>query len=161
MINKQNLWFVTMFSLILVLGIYYVTLADETLNMESIVDNSAPVISISETDALTALKIANDEAVLEQIEEYQSIILNTSSSLSERNDAYENLQLVQSNIQKTEEIAKIILEKLNLNAFIKIDGDKINVTISENEHSSEIANNIIKEVQNLFEKQMYITVKFS
>ena len=33
MINKQNLWFVTLFSLILVLGIYYVTMGDETLSV--------------------------------------------------------------------------------------------------------------------------------
>ena len=29
MINKQNLWFVTLFSLILILGIYYVSIDDE------------------------------------------------------------------------------------------------------------------------------------
>ena len=33
MINKQNLWFVTLFSLILVLGIYYITMKDETLSV--------------------------------------------------------------------------------------------------------------------------------
>ena len=30
MINKQNLWFLTLFSLILILGIYYVTLPNTT-----------------------------------------------------------------------------------------------------------------------------------
>ena len=35
MINKQNLWFVTLFSLILVLGIYYVTMKDESLTVLS------------------------------------------------------------------------------------------------------------------------------
>ena len=29
--NKQNLWFLTLFSLILVLGIYYVTMPNELL----------------------------------------------------------------------------------------------------------------------------------
>ena len=31
MINKQSLWFVTLFSLILVLSIYYVTMSDNSL----------------------------------------------------------------------------------------------------------------------------------
>ena len=31
MINKQSLWFVTLFSMILVLSIYYVTMKDDTL----------------------------------------------------------------------------------------------------------------------------------
>ena len=33
MINKQNLWFITLFSLILVLGIYYVSMGDETVKV--------------------------------------------------------------------------------------------------------------------------------
>ena len=31
MINKQNLWFLTLFSLILVLSVYYVTMPNELL----------------------------------------------------------------------------------------------------------------------------------
>ena len=31
MINKQNLWFVTLFSLIIILGIYYVSIDDEVV----------------------------------------------------------------------------------------------------------------------------------
>ena len=31
MINKQNLWFLTLFSLILVLSVYYITMPNELL----------------------------------------------------------------------------------------------------------------------------------
>ena len=31
MFNKQNLWFITLFSLILVLGVYYVTIPSDVL----------------------------------------------------------------------------------------------------------------------------------
>ena len=31
MINKQNLWFLTLFSLILILGVYYVTIPNDLL----------------------------------------------------------------------------------------------------------------------------------
>jgi len=31
MLNKQNLWFLTLFSLILILGIYYVTMPNDLL----------------------------------------------------------------------------------------------------------------------------------
>ena len=37
MVNKQNLWFVTLFSLILVLGIYYVSMSDESLRSLTLV----------------------------------------------------------------------------------------------------------------------------
>ena len=32
MINKQNLWFISLFSLIMVLSIYYLTMSDDTLS---------------------------------------------------------------------------------------------------------------------------------
>ena len=40
MINKKNLWFLTLFSLILVLSIYYITMPNELLitNNDEIID---------------------------------------------------------------------------------------------------------------------------
>lgn len=160
MINKQNLWFVTLFSMILVLGVYYVTLADESLNIAKITENSSPVISISESDVLTALRVANDESNLELVSMYESILLDNDASLAEKNDAYDNLQNIQDNMSKTEEIQKIIKEKFSLDAFIKIASDQINITIDGNNHDTELANNIIREIQTKYDSQMYITVKF-
>ena len=50
MINKQSVWFVTLFSLILVLSIYYVTMNDNSLagileNTTNTTTTSAPVNS--------------------------------------------------------------------------------------------------------------------
>ena len=54
----------------------------------------------------------------------------------------------------------MITEKFKYDSFIKIDGDAISITIASKEHSKEIANKIIREVQNLYDKQKYITIKF-
>ena len=54
----------------------------------------------------------------------------------------------------------MIKEKFNLNSCVKIEGDKISVTVDDKDASVEKANNIIKEVQSLYDTQMYITVKF-
>lgn len=161
MLNKQNLWFITLFSLILVLGVYYVTIGDESLNYESIVDNSSLVLSITETSALTALQVANDEEVLDELAMYESVILDNYSTVDEKNDAYNSIQTIQNNESKCTEIESLILEKFSLEAFVKIDGDTISVTISSTDHDEELANSIIVEVQNLYETQMYITVKFA
>lgn len=161
MLNKQNLWFITLFSLILVLGVYYVTIGDESLNYESIVDNSSLVLSITETSALTALQVANDEEVLDELAMYESVILDNYSTVDEKNDAYNSIQTIQNNESKCAEIESLILEKFSLEAFVKIDGDTISVTISSTDHDEELANSIIVEVQNLYETQMYITVKFA
>ena len=57
MINKQNLWFLTLFSLILVLSIYYLTMPDEVLKTVKTQDNNTKeTVNIEESDALTALR---------------------------------------------------------------------------------------------------------
>ena len=45
MINKNNLWFLTLFSLILILGVYYVTLPSDVLDKIIIKDKvEEPVV---------------------------------------------------------------------------------------------------------------------
>ena len=59
MINKQNLWFLTLFSLIMVLSIYYLTMSDDTLstlNVNSDISKGTDVVISEENDTLVALK---------------------------------------------------------------------------------------------------------
>ena len=48
MINKQNLWFVTLFSLILILGIYYVSMGDETISVLSSDNDVSETVEVTE-----------------------------------------------------------------------------------------------------------------
>ena len=160
MINKQNLWFVTLFSLILVLGIYYVTMGDETLSVLAGENNVSSPVEVKASDVIVALQVASDESVLKEMNEYQSILLNDTATIEEKNDAYNALQALSNSKSECEKIKKMITEKFKYDSFIKIDGDAINITIASKEHSKEIANKIIREVQNMYDKQKYITVKF-
>lgn len=160
MINKQNLWFVTLFSLILVLGIYYVTMGDESLSVLAGENNISKEVSVKESDVIVALQVDRDEAVLKEMNEYQSILLDDTATIEEKNDAYNALQALSNSKSECEKIKKLITEKFKFDNFVKIDGDSISITIAAKEHNKEIANNIIREVQSLYDKQKYITVKF-
>lgn len=160
MINKQNLWFVTLFSLILVLGIYYVTMGDESLSVLAGENNISKEVSVKESDVIVALQVDRDEAVLKEMNEYQSILLDDTATIEEKNDAYNALQALSNSKSECEKIKKLITEKFKFDNFVKIDGDSISITIAAKDHNKEIANNIIREVQNLYDKQKYITVKF-
>ncbi len=160
MINKQNLWFVTLFSLILVLGIYYVTMSDETISVLAGENNVSKTVEVKESDSIVALQVEEDETVLKEMTEYQNILLNDEATLEEKNDAYNALQALSNKKSESEKIKQIITEKFNYDNFVKIKNDTINITIASKEHNKEIANNIIKEVQKLYDKQKYITVKF-
>ena len=163
MINKQNLWFITLFSLILVLSIYYVTMSDDalaTLANDSANNNNAEVIEVSSSNVLVALRVEDEESVLAEMEKLQTILLDEAATLEEKNDAYDSLQALNSNKGKESEIESKIKEVHKLDSFVKINGDQISVVIASNDHSTEIANNIIRTVQQLFDTRMYITVKF-
>lgn len=160
MINKQNLWFVTLFSLILVLGIYYVTMGDESLSVLAGENNISKDVSVKESDVIVALQVDRDEAVLKEMNEYQSILLDDTATIEEKNDAYNALQALSNSKTECEKIKKLITEKFKFDNFVKIDGDSISITIAAKDHNKEIANNIIREVQSLYDKQKYITVKF-
>lgn len=164
MINKQGLWFVTLFSLILVLSIYYVTMSDDTLS--SILDNNSVEntqtanASIEESSILVALRVNEEEALLKEMNNLQTILLDDAATLQEKNDAYDQLMALNANKGKEEELEKKIQEEFQLNSFVKIQNDQISIVVESNNHSVETANNIIRSIQSLYDKKMYITVKF-
>ena len=67
-----------------------------------------------------------------------------------------------SNNKGTEqEIEKLIKKEFNYESFVKINADSITVVIDGDEHDYELANKIIRKVQEKFDKNKYITVKFN
>ncbi len=164
MINKQSVWFVTLFSLILVLSIYYITMKDSSL--ESILngtneDTSSPVsVQVEESSLLVSLRVEEEQAVLEEMQNYQDVLLDNSTTTEEKNTAYNNLMALQTKKSDEEKIEKTIKETYNLECFAKIKEDTISIVVGNSEHSSTTANNIIRTVQSLFDEEKYITVKF-
>ena len=166
MINKQGLWFVTLFSLILVLSIYYVTIKDDDILQiatNSVVQEEKvdSVVKTEDSSILVSLRVQDEEEMLEEIEELQTILLDDTASLQEKNDAYNSLQTINATQGKKESLEKKIKENYNLESFVKIKNDQITVTIASKEHNSTLANNIIRLIQEEFDQKMYITVKFN
>lgn len=160
MINKQSLWFLTLFSIILVLSVYYVAMPNNTLATIKENDNDVQTINIEESDSLTALRVQNDEEIESTMNELQSILLNEETTLEEKNTAYEKIQNINSNKGKEESIEKLIEDNFKYQSFVKIDNDKISVTISNKTHDVKQANEIIRKIQEQYTNKMYITVKF-
>lgn len=163
MINKQKLWFLTLFSIILILAVYYTVLPQESLTnlIKSEVTNSESVnIDINDEDVLATLRIADEEQVLNEMNELQETLLNENTNAEEKNNAYEKLKSINYNKGKENALETLILKTYNLKSFIKIKDDQINVIISTKEGSYKDANNIMRTIQNEFEEKKYITVKY-
>lgn len=165
MINKQSVWFVTLFSLILVLSIYYVTMNDSSLSniLKTVgeTNTTAPVnMEITESSLLVSLRVQEDESVLEEMENYQSILLDSTKTSEEKNNAYNSLMTLNQKKAEEQKIEAKIKETFQLESFAKMKKDTISIVIASTEHSSNIANEIIRTVQKMFEENKYVTVKF-
>ena len=163
MINKKSLWFLTLFSLILVLSIYYITMPSELLltgNTNISKEENEPTVNIEETDILVALRVEADEEMSKEISDLELILTNSNSTTEEKNKAYEKIKDL-NNIRSIEEkLESQIKESHKLESFIKIKGNNISVIVKSNEHSNKTANNIMRTIQANFNEYKYITVKF-
>ena len=160
MINRRNLWSVSLVSLILVLSIFYISMPSdrvENLNSEDVTETKTV---ISESTALVALRVEDDEKVLEQMESLQTILLSETATSDEKNAAYEELVNINLNKGLEEKIQENIKQTYNYDSFVKINNDQVNIVVDNDKHSNEIANKIIRIAQNEFDVKKFITVKF-
>lgn len=161
MLNKQNLWFLTLFSLILILGVYYITLPSSIFESEeSMLVNKDIEVNVSESDKLVALRVERDEKIETTMAQLQERLTSPSLSADEKNTVFEELQIL--NLAKGQEtlLEDKILDKFQIKSFVEIDGDDIKITIASTEHNTQLANNIMRVVQEEFNDKKFITVKF-
>ena len=166
MINKKSLWFLTLFSLILVLSIYYITMPSElllTTNTNKVVKeetNSSPTVSVKESDILVALRVESDEAMSKEIEDLKTVLTNAESSVEDKNKAYDKIKELNDMRGEEEKLEEQIKETYKLDSFVKIKDSQISVTINSDTHDEKLANNIMRTIQSNYDESKYITVKF-
>jgi len=161
MINKKNLWFLTLFSLVLVLSIYYITMPNELLeSVSKETKNNVADVSIKESDVIETMKIEQDEEVSKQIAELQETLADLSISTEEKNKVFEQLKALNENSGKEEKIEQEIKKQYNCNTFSKIETSEVKIVVDGCEKSKSLANNIMRLVQEQFDNKMYISVQF-
>ena len=165
MINKRSLWFLTLFSLILVLSVYYITMPSELLmaTKNGGSDDTETVSATTENEEsaeLVALRVESEEKMLDEITELKAVLTDSNSTTEEKNKAFEKMQELNKNRGTEESIEDKIKEKFNLKSFVSIDETSVTVTIDSTKHDKELANKIMRSVQEEFETSMSISVKF-
>lgn len=168
MINKKSLWFLTLFSLILVLSVYYVTMPSELLLANDVSEVTTKtneeevgeVVEIKESELITSLRIEAEEEVSKQLDELKDILTNSESTVDEKNNAFEKMKLLNITKGEEENLEAKILEEFSLKAFVKIEGDQIRVSVSSDKLDAKTANDIMRSIQSNYDKKMYISVKY-
>ena len=75
MINKRNIWFFTLFSLIIVLSVYYITMPNE-LNLETNTTKEIERVSeeVNDSTVLVALRVEKEEEYITEVESLRTIL---------------------------------------------------------------------------------------
>lgn len=159
--NRQNLWFLTLFSLILVLGVYYITLPSEIFNKKDTNEVSSKVdIDVTQADKLLALRVERDERVNTVMSDLQDKIINSKDS-NEKNSYFEELQKINLSKGKENYLEDKIQKDLKVNSLVEINNDNITITIAAIEHNTSIVSELMKCVQEEFEEDKNIVIKFT
>ena len=165
MINKQSLWFLTLFSLILVLSIYYITMPNElllTTNGSRIGEKKEKETktTISENELLVAMRV-NLELKREDLNlELRSTLTCEDATTEEKNIAFETIRYLNEIKGKEEQIENKLKKTFNMDNFVEIDNNLVKVVGIKKEHDSSLANKIMNSVQEEFNTKVFVTVKF-
>ena len=170
MIRKQNLWFLTLFSLILVLSVYYITMPNDLL-LDSVEKTDKETTkkketkektqeTVKETDSLAAMRVSLEEEREAVMADLQKQLTSEEVTTEEKNNAYEQLKYLNELEGKEESLEKKIKKNLKIDSFVKIDNNEVTVVAVSKKHNNTLANNIMRAIQEEYKEKMYITVKF-
>ena len=164
MIRKDNLWFLTLFSLILVLSVYYITMPNDLLLSEQVNkqnDETDKVsLEVEESDILVSLRLDKEEQRDTEKKDLQSVLTNSNATTDEKNEAYEKLGYLNSIYNQEERLEKKVKDCCDIDSFVEVNNNEINVVGVTNAHSVKLANDIMRTIQDEYQEKVYVTVSF-
>ena len=148
--NKQAFTFLTLFSLILVLSIYYIMLPPTS--QTEVVQNDISTIE--------QLQNQLDKKREDIITKNNEIIAKESSTSESINEALETISETKNVTEKEKSIVTQLGELGYQESYVEIDNQTVKITILKKDATQSDASNVIKEVLNLVGDSYQVEVKF-
>lgn len=163
MVNKKNIWFLTLFSLIIVLSVYYITMPKELLlsNLKSTFnDTDSANINMEESSVIDVLKLEDKEKSDKEKEDLKKILTDSKASIDKKNEAFDKMKNLDINTTEEENISKHVKDEFKYDTFVKIDSDKIKVIVVADKLDTKTANQIMRFIQKDYDSKKYITIEY-
>lgn len=149
--NKQALAFISMFSLILMLSIYYVSLS-ETPEDNHVVNNVESVMML--------MKKQNEEKKESRVLELKQVLGKADSSEEKKQEVLNEIETIENN-KKNEKAIMDELDANNIQSVVTIENNMVKVNVFELEKSKEKADEIMKIVYSKIKPNQSIELVFS
>lgn len=163
--NRQALAFLTMFSLILMLSVYYVTLPADTTSVMSTQEgenltegkqDTSEKEQVNDAEKLQQeISAKNDE----EVRKNSDIVSSNDSSDAQKQDALETIDALKSDKAIAEEIKKG-LEDAGFMAAVEVSEGTCKISVFDQEDTAENAQKIMKIANPKTENKYLIEVTF-
>lgn len=158
--NKQATAFLTMFSLILMLSVYYVTLpSGEEVVVQEDEREQEEVMNQADENTNEDMQSTITSKQEEELYKHNSVISDIESSEEEKQNALNTIEQMKANMQIQQQIQETLTAE-GFQSAIEIDGDTCKVVILESEDTAENANLIMKKAYEISEGRYFIEVSF-
>ena len=117
-------------------------------------------VVVEEVNIIETLRNEDSANTLAEISKLKGTIGDETATTDAKNEAFDALKLLNQISSKEEILEEKIKTAFDLDSFIKIEGDQIRVVVDSEEHTSNLANKIMRTVQDNFDTKQYISVQF-
>lgn len=145
--NRRLISFLSLFSLVLVLSIYYVLVPVNNVSLDSGVNNENDAV-VSVTDGEDAyfenLELTKVSKLNDDIEELNQIVASSSSTMDEKVSALEMIAN-KKKLNKEEQLLKQAIKEAGYsNAYVEYEDSMVKILVSKKEATKTDAVTIIK-----------------
>jgi stage III sporulation protein AH len=170
-VKKRTVWFLTLASLVAVISVYFIVEDNNTPNLLTIFTNETlddtEILGVSQegTQMVTSESEMFQQVRLEQgnkrsqlREQLTQKIASAQLTAEEKNEAFNEMeQLIQ--LESSEAMLEMLIKSLGYSdALVRIDDQKIAVTVMSDEVSKQQANEIVYIVRSEMDGNVNVTV---
>lgn len=156
--NRQALAFLTLFSLILMLSVYYVTIPSDDMTVSSNQHNSEK-LSTSRKESSKQMQDHADEKKSQQLSEESSTLSNEQASQKEKQEALETMDAIKD-AKKQENEIKEALRKKGFDSVVELNKKVCSVSIFKSKDTKENVEIVLKTIYDLIGQQYFVEVTF-
>jgi len=149
---KRIVSFCSLFSLVLILSVYYVlspvSLGNGEVVNENIDEGDGEIVELvdGETAYFDNLEVLKQTAFINEIKELESIVASATSSMEEKINALEVKSNKTKINEKEKELVTLIKSKGYDNVYVEYEDNKINVLVGKKDSNKTDALTIIRTI---------------
>ena len=153
--NKQAFTFLTLFTLVLLLGVYYVTLPADSVEFQ--MDD---LIASAEKSVFEQYEDVKQQLTEELKSKNEQVISSSSTSSEEKLEALENNAVLDAAVQFEALVQQMLKEKGIETSFVEKNDDIVRIVLPKTENEQFTAVQLMRWVDEISDEHVLVEVSF-